>query len=201
MALANLTFGEIKQAVYDRMALVGVTPLAGTVTMVERIVNESLQKVASNVDWPGLLTLVAVTFSNTGKTLLSIAFRKVDSILDSTGDALSEVSLGAFDDFYRGDTTAGTKPTVYCVDAFDAASGSLSISTWPSFTSATGNVRGYRRPVKLTTDADIPELPSELHHLIVDEAVARLREVEESGNVQVASQVAAQNMGQVARPG
>lgn len=197
-----MTFGEIKQALYDRIGLVGVTPLAGTVTKVERVANEALQKVAANVNWEGLRNVWNVTFDVSGITALDATVRKVESIANAQGVVLDEKSPDAFEDFYRGDLTAGAHPLVFCVDGFDSSLDKLRISTWPVLSGgSTGKVRGFRRPAKLTSDSAVPELPSELHHLIVDEGVARYRELEESGNWPSVAQVAAQGVGQAARPG
>lgn len=169
-----MTFLEICTDVYDRMGVTGNTDL------VKRLVNEAVQVVATRAKLGLLEQSWAVTFSATGVTALSAEVMDVLSVLNDANVPLDEKDRDAFEDFYRGDVTAGSKPTVFCLSGTSKTDGAIQISTWPVITAATGFVRGLRRVKVMTADADIPEVPSELHWQIVDEAVARMREWEES---------------------
>ena len=169
-----MNFGEIKQALYDR--------LGGTyeTTLVGRIVNEALQTVAAGGKWRELEKSASITFLTAGETVLPSWVRDVLELDDDTGAPLDEKDRDAWEDLYQGDTTAGTRPSAFCVRGMDA-SGNLMVATWPVIAgTVAGTVRGLRRPAVLAADGDVPELPLELHARVLDEAVARLREWEES---------------------
>lgn len=195
-----MTFGEIKQALYDRVGLQNFTPTAAWIVTVERIVNEAANKVASSKKWLWLeddqtnLTMV----SGTKSYLVDPTIADVLELIDQNGAPLSEVSRDTFEDAYRGDTSAAADPTRFTVDGMDGDTRSIKVTVWPEPNEAsTVTVRGLRRVAAMTADADVPEVPDELHHLIVDQAVALIREFEESPLAELAMVKAGQGIGVV----
>ncbi len=195
-----MTFGQIKQALFDRLGDQEFTPLATTITTVERIVNEAANKVASAKKWYWLedaqtdITMVDATQSY----FVDDSISDILELMDQNGDPLREVARDTFESLFRGDSTAAADPTHFTVDGMEGSTRKIGVSVWPiPNAGSTVTVRGYRRVVAMTADADVPEIPDELHQLIVDQAVALLREFEESPLAELAFQKASQGIGMV----
>lgn len=184
-----MDFGELKQDLYDRLGLGASTPIASTVTMVERLVNQAANRVATSQKWQWLeddsTTLAMV--NGTREYLVDPLVGDITALIDGDGIPLSQVARDTFEDFLRGDSTTAAKPLNFSYDKMDGGTRSLSVSMWPTPNEgSTITVRGFRRVAKMNSDTDVPEIPDELHYLISDQAVALLREVEESPVLEMA---------------
>lgn len=195
-----MTFGEIKQAVFDRYGAQEFDPSAALIITVERMVNEAANKVASSEKWVWLedaqtdIDMVDGTKSYFADATIA----DILELIDANGSPLSEVARDTFEDLYRGDSTEAAAPTRFCVDGMDGATRAIGVTVWPTPNAAsTLTVRGYRRIAKMTADADVPEIPDELHHLIVDHAIALFREFEESPMAELAYVKTGQGTGTV----
>lgn len=195
-----MTFAELKQALFDRLGDQEFTPLDSTVTTVERIVNEAANKVASSQKWYWLedAQKSIAMVDGTSSYFLDATIGDIVELINGSGDPLSEVARDTFEDLYRGDSTAAANPTRFTVDGMQGSSRKIGITVWPEPSGAsTVTIRGYRRIAEMTADSDVPEIPDELHHLIVDQAVALLREYEESPMAELAFAKASQGLGTV----
>jgi len=183
-----MTFLEIYTEGFDRMGVPVASASAADLAMMKRFANEAAQFVAVSAKWPELDKSAAITFLTSGLTALPSWVSDVTAVLNINGRPLAMKDRRAFDDLYRGDTTAATDPLVCCVEGMDA-SGNLQLSHWPVIAGTrAGTVKGLRRIAAMVGDADVPEIPGEMHFLIVDRMVALYREWEESDASMVAMQ-------------
>lgn len=169
-----MNFGDLKAALTDRHGITLDSGAAG------RLVNTALDRVALAANWKELEFTANLAFTSGSQTAtLGTDMRAVLGVLDQNGVPLDEKTVDAWEDLYEGDPTTGT-PSAYCV--YEAnSSGTIIVKLWPiPNASVTGKVKGLRRPALLVNDADVPQLPPELHHLILKEAVALYRGYEES---------------------
>jgi len=173
----------------------GELGLTAESVLVARSVNEAAQAVAMAANWRELEKTASITFLASGLTALPSWVRDVTAVLNASGVPLDGKDRESFDDLYRGDGTTASDPSVYCVEGLDA-SGNLQVSTWPVIASTkAGTVKGLRRLTVMAADGDVCELPVEMHYLVVDRAVALLREWEESEMAQTAQARADSNLG------
>lgn len=174
-----MTFGQIIQRVYDKLGLTAET------TMVQRMVNEATQEVATAAPWR-FLQEEANHLWTSGQAQYTVA-TSVSHVLQlhaSTGWPLDLISQHLFKDLYRGDTSTAGYPYVAALNGMSTA-GALSFRVWPTPASnSTGTMRYLRRVATMTTDANEPEIPSEWHQLIVDGALSRFANHEDHEQLQ-----------------
>ena len=192
-----MTFLQLQTECYDRLG--APTPDSATTALVKRMVNSAINEFCTFKNWDWMETSASLSISNAtrGYTLASTV-GKVVGIHDSNGAPLTEVSRDTYYDMYRGDATTGS-PTHYCVDGADDTNTYVTIQVWPVPTgSATLTVRNRRRLTDLSSDGDIPKIPPQYHWVLVDLAVARIREFENDQAWVPLMQQAKAAMGQVA---
>lgn len=195
-----MTFGQIKQALLDRLGNQEFSELASTTVTVERIVNEATQKIASAKKWIWLedAQKSIAMVGGTKSYFIDDTISDLLELIDANGAPLSEVARDTFEDLYRADTSTAANPTRYTVDGMAGTTRKIGITVWPTPSeSSTVTIRGNRRVADMSSDSDVPEIPDELHHLIVDQAIALLREFEESPMAEFTMIKAGQGIGMV----
>lgn len=165
-----MTFGNLKQRVYDVLGLTDET------TMVESIVNEVAQEVATAAPWRFLREKADQAFT-TSVTYYTCGTR-VAHVIDlhaSDGTPLDIVHQDTFDDLYRSDTSTAAAPSVACIEGHESTgSCAAAFTVWPSPSAlSTGTLWFLRRVAWMTTDADVPEIPSQWHPVIEEGSIAR----------------------------
>lgn len=164
-----MTFGELKQRVYDKLGLTAEE------TMVESMVNEALQEVATAAPWRFLMEQEDQLWTSS-QTLYTTGARVgyVIELHDSSGNPLDIVDRQLFKDLYRGDTSTAASPSVAFLNGTSSSGTPVSFQVWPTPASnSTGKRLFLRRIAELTTTADVPEIPTQWQYLIVDGALAR----------------------------
>lgn len=177
-----MTFGEIKQRVYDKLGLTGET------TMVESMVNETLLEVSS-APWRYLQETSAQTIGSDGIATTGTSVAYPIEVYGTDGLPLDVVSQELYEDLYRGDTaTTATNPLVATLDG-QTSVGGHTITVWPKPTAdLSGSLRYCRRVSPMSTDVDVPDLPFQFHSLLVDGALARFAAHENDDMVQISEQ-------------
>jgi hypothetical protein len=130
------------------------------------MLNQGLRYVAAQTDFRALFSNQSITTSiGTSSYALPSNFMRLYNvtIVDSNGDTrpLYQESLT---DFQTRPATTG-QPSQYTIDG-------TNLLLWPEPDAAFNlKVRYYRVPALLTAPNDVPEIPSEYHHLLVSYAL------------------------------
>lgn len=169
-----MTFGQIKQAVFDKLGLTSET------TLVERMVNETQQEIAASARW-GWLESSGTQLFTSGTSLYAMGTDASEllGLQDADGQPLDFVQQDGFMDLYQADTSTATNPTIYTLRGMDT-SNNLKFAVWPVPGANTSGTRRYlRRLADMTTTADVPNMPVELHPVIVAGALTRFAHQED----------------------
>ena len=190
-----MTFLELQTECYDRLRI--PTPDATITALVKRMVNNATRKASTYRNWPWMETSVSLSISSSTRAYtLGATCGFILNMHDSNGVVLNEVSRDTYFDMYRGDATTGS-PTVFCVDGMDT-SNLVTVQVWPVPTgSATLTVRCRRRVADLSSDGDIPNIPTQYHYALVSLAAAMVREWEGGQDWQPLMQLAMSELNQM----
>lgn len=174
-----MTFGAIVQRVYDKLGL------TAEATMVASMVNEAAQEIASAAPWR-FLEETQNHLWTTSQSLYTVS-TNVGYVLmlhASTGWPLDIVSQHLFKDMYRGDTSTAGYPYVATMDGMNTT-GQCTFRVWPTpSANSTGTCRYLRRIDPMSTTADVPQIPTQWHQLIVDGALSRFANHEDHEQLQ-----------------
>lgn len=174
-----MTFGAIVQRVYDKLGL------TAEATMVASMVNETAQEIASAAPWRFLEDTqnhLWTTSQSSYTTGTNVGY--VLMLHASTGWPLDIISQHLFKDMYRADTSTSGYPYVATMEGMNTT-GQCSFRVWPTPASnSTGTMRYLRRIDTMSTTADVPQIPSQWHQLIVDGALSRFANHEDHEQLQ-----------------
>lgn len=170
-----MTFGAIKQAVYDLLGLTGET------TMVERLVNSGKDMLVQRYKWPWLEASANQLWTTSQRAYtMSTDVGHIIGLYTSTGTPLDgEVDRKTYDELYRADTSTAANPEVW-IEEGATSTGAINIHVWktPSGNS-TGTVRYIKRVPDVSTDgSSFQQIPVTHHFCIAEYAAALFREWE-----------------------
>jgi len=179
-----MTFGDMLQALYDRLGLTGETDLA------VRLINNGKDRYETARKWPFLETSTTQLFTSGTRTYLAPSnCRHILSIEGPSGLPLdSEVERETYDALYRADTSTATVPTVYREQGTRQTDGSIYFQVWPNpSTNTSGTIRFLQHVPDLSsadTASSYYAIPSAHHFAILEFAEASFHEYEDSQQAQ-----------------
>lgn len=174
-----MTFGEMRQALWDRLGLTGEQ------TMIERLINSGKDRFVTAYKWPYLETSTDQLFtSGTRSYTAPTDCRHILSLHGPSGTPLDgDISREEYDLVFRGDTSTATVPTVFREQGAVSTTQRIQFHVWPNpTTNTTGSMRYLTRPADILTtgtNSVYDYIPAAHHFAIVDAAEASFAEYEE----------------------
>jgi len=176
-----MTFGEMKQAVYDLLGLTNPSNVASdTVTMVERFINQAKDEFVTSANWWFLESSADLPFTSGSNALaFGTDVSRVLEITKADGAPVRRVHRDDFEALFRNNTAVESAPRYFRIEGTETTA-ALKGRVWPTpNATSTGEVRYIKRVPDMTTTADVPyHIPPEHHQVLVKIAAARYREWE-----------------------